>query len=141
MQEDPFGNLSDWGQVLEHVDELAESADLTECQPGLIRILQYKGNWRLREKVLIRVGEIQTPSDELVYQVLAVLADDNTYYDARILAGDALSQLLKSAQNGFREEINKEIRKVVEKLSSAPQPPFFNNALKRLYSAVCLPET
>jgi hypothetical protein len=71
-----------------------------------------------------------------VFQILATLSDDNIYYDARILAGNALIQLLKSIQDGFGVEINKEIRKVVEKLRRTPQPFFLDEALKRLHIEV-----
>jgi hypothetical protein len=136
MQQDPFGNLTDWGVVLDTFEELADSGRLAECQPGLIRILRFKGNWRLREEVLKRVGEIQVPSKELITQVLAILADDNTYYDARIIAGDALVRLLKNGSADSHEELNTAARKLVEKLKSTPQPPFFDEALDRLHSEV-----
>ncbi len=68
MKHDLFGSLRDWGPVLELVDDLADNGQLAKCQPGLIRILRYKGNWRLREEVLKRVGEIKTPSSELVFK-------------------------------------------------------------------------
>jgi len=139
MKQDPFGNLSDWGSVLEILDNLSDNGNLAECQPGLIRILKYKGNWRLREEVLKRAGEIQTPSYEMVFQVITILADDNIYYDARILASCALIPLLKCVQDGSCGELNKQTRKVVEKLRSTPQPPFFDKALKRLDSLVGLP--
>ena len=141
MNHDPFGNLTDWGTVVEILDELTDNGKLAECQLGLIRILKYKGNWRLREEVLKRVGEIQTPSDELVYQVLSILADDNIYYDARILASDALIQILKNVQDGFDGEINMSARKVTERLRTTPQPPIFDNALKKLYSEIGLLST
>ena len=141
MKQDPFGNLTDWGTVLEILDELTDNGKLAECQLGLIRILKYKGNWRLREEVLKRVGEIQTPSDELVYQVLSILADDNIYYNARILASDALIQILKNVQDGFDGEINMSARKVTERLRTTPQPPIFDNALKKLYSEIGLLST
>lgn len=141
MKQDPFGNLTDWGTVLEILDELTDNGKLAECQLGLIRILKYKGNWRLREEVLKRVGEIQTPSDELVYQVLSILADDNIYYNARILASDALIQILKNVQDGFDGEINMSARKVTERLRTTPQPHIFDNALKKLYSEIGLLST
>ncbi len=133
MKKDPFGNLADYQPVLELVHDLADKGELAECQPGLIRILRYKGNWRLREAVLKRVGEIQTPSEDLVSQVLSILADDNIYYDARILAGHALIQLLKSLRDGFCDGINTEAQKVTAKLRSTPQPPFFVATLEKLY--------
>ncbi|MBR9987054.1 MAG: hypothetical protein KFF68_14215 [Desulfosarcina sp.] len=136
MKQDPFGNLTDWGPVLDTFDELADSGRLAACQPGLIRILRFKGNWRLREEVLKRVGEIQTPSKEMVLQVVAILADDNTYYDARIIAGDALVQLLKNGPADSHEELTSAVRKLVDKLKSTPQPPFFDEALDRVHSEV-----
>ena len=136
MKEDPFGNLREWGSVLEIFDRLSENGELTECQSGLIRILRYKGNWRLREVVLKCLGDIQTPSKELLLQVLTILSDDNIYYDARILAGDGLAVLLKNARDDFSAKIVHNVIKTVEKLRSTPQPPFFEKALKRLHSEV-----
>jgi len=138
MEQDPFGNLMNWDAVLDILDELAENDGLNECQGGLIRILKYKGNWRLREEVLKRVGEIQDPSHHLILQVLSILDDDNTYYDARILAGDALVQMLKSAQDGFRGETKMSVLKVTERLRSTPHPSIFDNAVKKLYAEIGL---
>lgn len=139
MKKDPFGNLTDWGQVLDNLGELADSRRLAECQPGLIRILRFKGNWRLREEVLRRVGEIKTPSRELVLEVLAILADDNIYYDARIMAGDALIKLLKNGPDDSSEELAAMARKLVQKLKSTPLPPFFDEALDRLHCEAGVP--
>lgn len=138
MKQDPFGNLTGWGAVLDIFDELADNGKLEECQPGLIRILKYKGNWRLREDVLKRVGEIQNPSDQLICQILSILDDDNTYYDVRILASDSLIQMLKNVQDGFDDGINLSVRKVTERLRTTPHPPIFDNALKKLYSEIGL---
>ena len=141
MKHDPFGNLRDWGPVLELFDELADSGQLGPYQPGLIRILRYKGNWRLREAVLMRVGEIETPSSELVLEVLSILADDNIYYDVRILAGDALTKLLKNVRDGFNGNIRMSVQKVAERLRRTPQPIIFDNALRKLYSEIGLVAT
>lgn len=139
MEQDPFGNLTDWGPVLDTLGELADSGRLAECQPGLIRILRFKGNWRLREEVLKRTGEIKAPSRELVLQVLAILADDNIYYDARIMAGDALVQLLKNGPADSAEDLTLTARKLVQKLKSTPQPPIFDEALDRLHCEADIP--
>lgn len=141
MKHDPFGNLRDWGPVLVLLEKLSDNGQLVDCQPGLIRILKYKGNWQLREEVLKKVGEIQDPSGELICQVLSILADDNIYYDARILASDALIQLLKNAQDGFNGEMSMSVRKVTEKLRTTPQPPIFDNALEELHSEIGLLST
>jgi hypothetical protein len=139
MRDDPFGNLTDWGRVLDTLEDLTENGGLSECQRGLIRILRYKGNWRLREEVLKRVGAIQAPSKELIQQVIAVLDDDNIYYDARIIAGNALIQLLPNAEDAGNGDLHESVRTVAEKLKRTPQPPFFHTTLDRLHSALVPP--
>lgn len=136
MKQDLFGNLTDWVAVLDLIEELSDKGELSDYQPGLSRILRYKGNWRLREEVLKRVGEIKNLSAELILQVVDLLEDDNIYYDARILAGDALVKMLKGNNGGVSKELKYKIETTVEKLSSTPQPPHFHKALTTLYSEV-----
>ena len=136
MTDDPFGNLRDWGPVLDLLEDLASNGKLEACQRGLVRILRYKGNWRLREEVLKRIGGIAAPSSELVGQTLTVFADDNIYYDARILASNALIQLLNNSNGGLHKEFIPEIRKVLDKLSKVPQPPIYADAIKQLDSEI-----
>jgi len=133
MEQDPFGSLRDWGSVLDHVDVLTVHGQLDNCQAGLIRILRYKGNWRLREHVLKGLGEIESPCPQLLCQVLNIIDDDNLYYDVRILASDALIQLLKKSEDGLDGEIGIQAREVVDRLRTSPQPIFFDNALKHLH--------
>jgi hypothetical protein len=130
MSDDPFGNLQDWGEALELLDELSQNGRLAKCQRGLVRIMNYKGNWRLREEVLKRLNQIETPTDDLIGQVLSILADDNTYYEARIMASGALMHFLKNGESEVRPELNLKSRKIIEKLFKTPQPPVFEKALK-----------
>lgn len=139
MTQDPFGNLREWGPALELLDELAGSGKLSGCQHGLIRILRYKGNWRLREEALKRIGGIPDPSNKLVAQVLDIIQDDNIYYDARILANNALVELLRNGQNRLPQDFIMKIRKVIEQLCKSPQPPFFQEAINQLDSEIGLP--
>lgn len=136
MGHDPFGNLMEWGCVLQTLEDLTDRGILPECQPGLIRILRYRGNWRLREEVLRRVGEIPFPAEELTRRVLAILDDDNIYHEARILAGDALVRMVKNAGDDQGERIGGEVLGVVEKLKSIPHPPLFEEALSRFRSEI-----
>jgi len=82
--------------------------------------------------VLKHVVEIQTPSRALADQVVAILADDNIYYDARIIASNALIQLLKKIESSDRDDIQARLQKVIQKIKSTPQPPFFDQAVDRL---------
>ena len=134
MQPDPFGNLKDWGPVLELIYKLADDGNLHECQPGLTRILRYRDNWRLREETLNRIGKISSPEDALVRQVLNISADENLYYEVRVLACETLMEFLKNSANTFTTEIKTEILKTVENLLTNQHPPIFEPALKKLYS-------
>lgn len=132
VDQDPFGNLNEWGNVIKTLEALSDIDGLERCQPGLVRILKYKGNWRLREEALNKIKYIQAPSRDLLFQLLDLLADDNIYYDVRILAGDALSRLLRHVRDDIHEELRAELMKTVEKLKSMPQPFFFDSVLRRL---------
>lgn len=134
MKQDPFGNLTDWGKVLEMLDDFAENGQLSQCQQGLTRILRYKGNWRLREEVLKCVGDVREASTELIHQVISILDDDNVYYEVRTIAGNALIPLLNNPENTAEHELYQRAWKVVQKLISTPQPPFFEKTVKSLYS-------
>ncbi len=140
MKDDPFGNLRDWGPVLELIDELVRNGKLADCQHGLVRILRYKGNWRLREEVLKQIGEISSPSNELVDQTLTIFADDNVYYDARIIASNTLVQFLNNSQGSLSGELVPAIRKALDKLSKFPQPPIYAAAIERLDSEISTQE-
>ncbi len=134
MQPDPFGNLRDWGPVLELIYQLSDESKLSECQPGLTRILRYRDNWRLREETLNRIGKINKPDNTLVLQVLDIIKDENLYYEVRILACETLMEFMKNGANTFENQLKKEIRQTVGNLQSSPHPPIFEQTLKKLYS-------
>ncbi len=134
MQPDPFGNLRDWGTVLDQICLMAEEGNLSVCQPGLTRILRYRDNWRLREEVLSRIGTIDSPDSGLVLQVLNIIADENLYYEVRILACETMLEMLKNRANAFNLELKTAIRQTVEELLLLQHPPIFEPALKKLNS-------
>lgn len=134
MQPDPFGNLKDWGPALELICQLADDGNLRECQPGLIRILRYRDNWRLREETLSRIGKIDNPDDALVRQVLNIIADENLYYEVRILACETMMELLKNGANRFADPVAAELLKTLENILSSQHPPIFEPALRKLNS-------
>jgi hypothetical protein len=136
VDQDPFGNLNDWGGVIKILEELSGMDGIERYQAGLVRILRYKGNWRLREEVLKKIKYIQTPSRDLMFRLLDLLADDNIYYDVRILAAEALSQLLGYVRDDIYQEIYPELLKTLKKLKRMPQPSFFDSVLKRLSQEV-----
>ena len=135
MQPDPFGNLKDWGPVLELVCQLADNGNLSECQPGLTRILAYRDNWRLREETLKRIGAIESPSEALIHQVLNIIANHNLYYEVRILACEAMAEWLKK-NVPFDTAARTSLSLAVASQLATPQPPIFEEALRKLHGVM-----
>ena len=135
MSGDPFGNLCDWGTVIETLDSLAANGQLAKCQDGVVRVLRFRGNWRLREEALKRIGGIAAPSAELVRQVNEIIHDDNLYYEVRILAANVLVQFMK--RNSFVGiDFLDELKSRMEELIAVPQPPYFMDSLKLCLDAM-----
>ncbi|PKN29943.1 MAG: hypothetical protein CVU64_05800 [Deltaproteobacteria bacterium HGW-Deltaproteobacteria-21] len=125
MNSDTFGNLMEWGKVLQNLEELKQSGRLNEHQPGLVRILRYRHNWRLREAVLGCLDEVSGPCEELVKEVLHIAMDEGTYLEARILAIQALSCLLANFKGSCARdatEMRGSVVECMEDMLNSPQP-------------------
>lgn len=132
MPHDPFGNLEEWGFVMDLLADLKSARCLTECQRGLIRILRFKGNWRLREEVLKQLDQIETPVEELIDEVCNIALDENSYYEVRILASTALARLVHSRRELAGSQICPKTESIVERLEAAmtdAHPPVIRHAL------------
>jgi hypothetical protein len=131
---DIFGNLMDWCLVLDKLDDLKKSETLHEHQAGIARILRYRNNWKLLETALEYITCINEPSDEMLTEVLDIMIDESVYLDARILAANALPELVMKRKDDREnnQNINKTI--VIEKMESildSPQPPLLNEAIRK----------
>ncbi|MFZ7125090.1 MAG: hypothetical protein ACOWWM_02920 [Desulfobacterales bacterium] len=135
MKSDPFGNLQEWGAVLELLSDLEKNGKLSENQKGLIRILRFRNNWRLREEVLKAMEGVDDPIDELIEAVLAIATDEGVYVDARILAARALEGLMSNRRKQAGEDasesltqdrIEGSLRSIIE----TPQPPVLRDAVE-----------
>jgi len=131
MSQDPFGNLQEWGQVLEKLDVVFQDGSAEDCQCGLIRLLRYKGNWRLREEALKHIEELENPKEELIREVIKILDDENNYYEARIIACGCLERLIKK-QNGFSDQLRERTKYILERINNTPHPPFFAKSIMSL---------
>ena len=134
MNKDPFGNLQEWGTVIDKLIDLEQAGKLSDCQAGLVRILRFKGNWRLREVVLKSIGKIKTTEVELTDDVLHIIIDDNTYYEARIMACEALQHIIKQNHHGqksFTVFPRRHFSEQLTLLRNTPQPPIFSDAIDR----------
>lgn len=139
MKGDVFGNLRDWSRVLDQVAEFREAGTLDEHQQGLTRLLRYRDNWRLRETALKAAKCLKSPSEELLSQVLAVMMDEDVYWQARVLAADTLSHLISEcgkAGNGNLSTIAFEAMGKMESILDSPQPPVMHESIRRFLTAM-----
>jgi hypothetical protein len=132
-----FDNLKDWGIVLEKLEQLSKSKDLGNHQEGLIRLLRFNDNWRLREAAIESLHAIEAPSFELIREVFRLVMREDLYYDVRILATDGLEKLLTNLLQGKKVDVENtiplasEIIAGMERSLASPQPPIFYHALQK----------
>ncbi|UCC72577.1 MAG: hypothetical protein JSV86_19805 [Gemmatimonadota bacterium] len=123
---DSFGNLVEWGRVLEEIGRLGINRELDEHQEGLVRILRYRANWRLREAALKAVTEMDAPREALLSAVLEIMMDESLYHEVRVLAAEALAAGLARAQEKKRHDLDdlrhRAIQQIHELLSSTQAP-------------------
>jgi len=136
MSPDIFGGLRDRGKVLDRIAQLKGSESPDEHQEGLTRILRYRGNRRLREAALKAGGDIASPADELLSQVLAVMMDEDVYWQARVMAAEALNHLIQKEFGGTASLNPAEAIEKIDALPSSPQPPAFHDGVRRFLKTV-----
>ena len=139
MQKDDFGNLEEWGRVLSQLEQLERDQRLDEHQDGLVRLLRYPDNWRLREAALESVRSIKKPTEALVTAVLQILTNEDLYYEVRVLAAEALAALLPAARTG-RDGRNRELeQRALEQMHAlldATHPPVLHQAVQRVLPTI-----
>jgi len=132
MEHDTFGNLKDWGPVLEQIEALHTQGELDDQQDGLLRILRYRDNWRLRETVLTCVKDMHHPTPELLEGILGIMMDETLYHDVRILAAEALAALAPRVTDrrepGAVVDVTMALTKM-DALLEGPGPPYFLRAI------------
>lgn len=136
MQRDEFGNLTEWGSVLERLEELKRVGDLDGHQMGLARLMRFRGNPKLREAALECCREISEASDLLIAEALNTLADEDTPLRLRVLAADSLGHLLPryapAAASPF--DIDRALETMVQ-VAARVQPPILAEAVERALAA------
>jgi len=133
-------NLRDWEVAIDRLQELRRTRMLDDCQPSLTRILRYRENWRLRERVLEYATDIRQPCSELLEAILSILSDDGTYVNTRILAAEALRVL---APRGLKYDptLSANLWKSsaitrLEEILGCPQAPLFRDAVTMALKAI-----
>jgi hypothetical protein len=139
MTGDIFGNLREWGDVPDQLAQLTQSGTLDDHQEGLMRLLRYRHNWRLREMALEAVQNLKSPTDRIISEVLAIVMDEGLYCEVRMLAAKSLGVVLSKSATPFSSD-GRVIRcQVIQKMSmllDSPQRPVIAGVLRECLTAI-----
>jgi len=136
MAADIFGNLREWGRVLDALETARTQQVLDEHQAGLARILRFRGNWRLVENVLRVVPEIRQASDLLIAEVCNLAAAWDVSVDLRVLAARALGHLLSHRPEQASSFDPARTLRTMEEIAAKPLPPVLTEAVKAAVAEV-----
>lgn len=73
MKDNLFGNLMDWGSVLDKLENLKYTGELDNHQDELLRLLRFDGNWRLREAAVEASSDLSNPSLDIGKQLVKLM--------------------------------------------------------------------
>lgn len=135
MLQNDFGNLEEWGRVLNDLTQLTRERRLDAHQPGLVRLLRYPRNWRLREAALEAARHVQQPAEELVTAVLRIMAHEDLYHEVRVLAAEALADLItagRAADGARNRALEARVLEQMHVLLDSPHPPVLHQAVRRV---------
>jgi hypothetical protein len=135
---DIFGDLREWGRVLEQLEQLKENGRLDDHQDGLMRLLRYRFNWRLREKAVDSLSALSTPEDRILFIVLDIVADEHTDFDLRTRAADSLCGLisLRQKSDSWPADLGVTVAGRLAEVQRVRQPPLLEKAVKRALECV-----
>jgi aryl carrier-like protein len=131
-----FGNLTDWGSVMEKLQKLSDNRELGQYQDELIRLLRFDQNWRLREAAVEAVPLVENPKLDLARELVSLITRKDLYFDVRILASHSLGKLADIIHNNravdkdILKQFFMEIKTTLESLLASPEPPKFHEALQ-----------
>lgn len=137
METNAFGNLMDWGQVLEKLDHLTRNRELDLHQEELIRLIRFNHNWRLREAAIEALPFVKNPGIALAQEVLTIIRRADLYYDIRILATEGLEKTAAGLAKNLgpeKEQVQAffvSAKQDLNQLLGSPQPPIFHRAIKQ----------
>jgi hypothetical protein len=134
MNYDVFGDLQDWGRVLDQIGEMRVDGTLEDHQPGLARVARYPFNWQLRQAALRAIARLKRPAGEVIRVAAQILLDENGDLETRTLAGNALSAALSDhGDDSARSEAVRSIQALLEK----PEPPVLHMSARGWLESLC----
>jgi hypothetical protein len=135
---DVFGDLKQWGDVINQMDELRLAARLDQHQVGLARILRYRYNWQLREAALRAALHLKAPSKEVLEALLTIVADDLCDMETRLLACHAVRHALnRYRQSDAASGFSTDVAQFAAEMLHTPQPPVLRAAIEQWSVTEC----
>jgi len=131
MSYDVFGDLQEWGRVLDQVHMMREDGALDNHQQGLARLARYPFNWQLRQAALRAIAELKRPTEEVLRVAVQIMLDDNNDLETRILAGGAVSGVLSNGGGTIGDSARSAATEGIRDLLAKPQPPVLRTSARR----------
>lgn len=131
MSYDVFGDLQEWGRVLDQVQEMRKDGTADNHQQGLARLVRYPFNWQVRQAGLRAIAELKQPTDEVLGVAVQIVVDEKNDLETRILAGGALNRILNNGCGTISGTARSEATESLRDLLATPQPPVLHKCLCR----------
>lgn len=138
MSGDIFGNLREWREIPRQLERLSDTGSLSKHEAGLVRILRYRENWRLRELALGVLDDLDSPSEKVLSAVLDILTDETLYREVRVLAAQTLGQLARKRRQTPEEgiaEVHGFLERI-EMLQQIPHEPVLASAIQQCLETI-----
>lgn len=137
---DIFGDLREWGTILNKLDRLTQTGNLEKHQRGLVRLLRYRFNWQLRLAAIQAAATLRAPSPEVADALLRVVGDEYSELGTRVSASDAVCDVMRTLNaSSWPEEIEESIRTFTDSFLGGPQSPTLRNAVERWLALLPVP--
>ena len=131
MSVDVFGDLQEWGCVLNTLEDLKANGVLDDHQCGLARLVRYQDNWRVQQEALLAAMHVCQPAEPLVHAALKVLKDEEALLENRILAARVLGRLLGCARSNGSSGLDPEASAMMMRaLLANGGPPILQRAIE-----------
>ncbi|MFC1851531.1 hypothetical protein ACFL27_15150 [candidate division CSSED10-310 bacterium] len=115
---------------LEELEQLKDTNMLEKNQSRLCQLLRSRYNFKVTETILTYIRDIQVPTDGLLVAVLGLLRNTLLYYDARILAAEALVSMICNQKNTKKREMQEKlVQQTMSSLIESSHPSRFRDVL------------
>ncbi len=123
MSYDVFGDLQEWGRVLDQVQKMRADGAFDDHQQGLARLARYPFNWQLRQAGRRAIAELKRPCDEVIQVAVQIMMDEKNDMGTRLLAVQAVRGALRKGCGTISEPARLEAVTSIRDLLAKPQPP------------------